>query len=118
MLDFGLCLPIENNFRLKYCEFWQALFLQDTNKMKEIARGWGVLDEEIFASSILMRPYKSNKPLSQEITKEEVYELQFKLKQDMKKMMSDMDRFPKDIMFIGRNMTLVRSLNKRQKFFF
>lgn len=72
MLDFGLCLPLEEKFRVKNCEFWQALFLQDTPKLKEIATEWGVLDEETFASSILMRPYKKNKPLTQDITKEEV----------------------------------------------
>lgn len=28
-------------------------------------------------------------------------------------MMSDMNKFPKELMFVGRNMNLVRSLNKR-----
>jgi len=42
-----------------------------------------------------------------------VYELQIKFKGDFRKMLGDTSKFPKDLLYINRNMNLVRSINKR-----
>lgn len=47
------------------------------------------------------------------ITKQDVYELQLKFKGDFRKMLGDTNKFPKDLLYINRNMNLVRSINKR-----
>lgn len=36
-----------------------------------------------------------------------------KFKEDFRKMLGDTSKFPDELIFIGRNMNLVRSINKR-----
>ncbi|EAR86296.1 ABC1 family protein (chaperonin), putative (macronuclear) [Tetrahymena thermophila SB210] len=113
LLDYGLCFQVSENFRLQYCSLWKSLFLQDSQALKDIVKQWGIQDDEQFASFQLMRPYNKNKPLTDKISKEDVYNLQMKFKGDFKKMLGDTNKFPKDLLFINRNMNLVRSINKK-----
>ena len=89
------------------------MFLQKDKEMKDIVKEWGMQDDELFASSQLLRPYKKGKPLDKKIDKKEIYEMQYKFKGDLKKMLGDTTKFPNELIFIGRNMNLVRSINKR-----
>lgn len=82
--------------------------------MKAIARTWGIDNEELFASMQLMRPYKLNKPIQDHIaTKEEVLAMQYQMKEDIRKLMKEVHLFPKQLIFVNRNMNLVRSINKK-----
>lgn len=51
VLDYGLCFPLKEEFRLKYCSFWENLFLGNFENMKKIIADWGIGDEEMFASA-------------------------------------------------------------------
>ncbi|CAD8165848.1 unnamed protein product [Paramecium pentaurelia] len=114
LLDFGLCIKLENQFRLDYSEFWTSIFLQDFTKLKQIVRKWGIGNEEMFASMQLMKPYQMKQPVHcHQVTKEDVMKLQLKMKDEIREMMKQTDLFPKDLIFVNRNMNLVRSVNKR-----
>lgn len=65
-----------------------------------------------FAGMQLMRPYSKNKMVNEKVNKKDVIASQLKLKSEIKDMMKDTQNFPKELLFIGRNMNLVRSLNK------
>ncbi|EGR28453.1 chaperonin, putative [Ichthyophthirius multifiliis] len=113
LLDYGLCYQTQDFFREQYCMFWKYLFLQNNQQLRNIVKQWGITDDEAFASSQLMRPYQKNKPILKDISKTDVYNLQLKFKGDVKKMLGDTEKFPKDLIYINRNMNLVRSINKR-----
>lgn len=54
-----------------------------------------------------------NQPVKKIPTKDEVFELQMKFKKDLKKMLKDTSIFPEELIYIGRNINLVRSINKK-----
>ena len=93
--------------------FWKSLFLQDKGKLKQIVRGWGIENEDLFASMQLMRPYQQGKPITNRITKEDVMKMQVQMKEDVRKMMKEVNLFPQELLFVNRNMNLVRSINKK-----
>jgi aarF domain-containing kinase len=76
LIDFGLCVGEEDTFRKSYCRFWKAMFERDTEGMKDIVRGWGVGNEDVFASMTLGRPYSKEKPIDpQYLSKKDMYDL-------------------------------------------
>jgi aarF domain-containing kinase len=81
--------------------------------MKEITHKWGIREHEMFASNTLMKPFSKGKPANiREMTQDDVMKMQLKLKNDVKNLMYDAHKLPKEIVFLGRNMNLVRSINK------
>lgn len=112
LLDFGLCIGLQKNFQLEYCRLWESIFLQNMHMVKTIISNWGMSDEQYFASATLMRPITKGKPISQGYSNKELYELQLKFKEDFRKLLGDTSKFPSELIFIGRNMNLVRSINK------
>jgi aarF domain-containing kinase len=81
--------------------------------MKEIVSLWGINNEEVFASMQLMRPYKASKPVSEALTPDEIMGMQLRMKDDVRKLMKEADKFPQELLFVNRNMNLVRSVNKK-----
>ena len=61
-----------------------------------------------------MRPYKKGRDINKQnnVSRKEIYEMQLKFKDELRKMLGDTNKFPDDLIFIGRNMNLVRSINK------
>lgn len=59
-----------------------------------------------------MKPFNKQKGLNGPLSTQDIYKLQLKLKEDLKTLISDTDKVPKEIIFVNRNMNLVRSLNK------
>ena len=112
IIDHGLCIPIGEKFRLEYCNFWKALFVGDQKRLKEICKGWGMEFNETFATSQLLKPYDSTKPASFKPTAEDVMKSQLKMKEQIKTILSSSGSFPEELIFIGRNMNIIRSLNK------
>ncbi|KAM3147194.1 hypothetical protein pb186bvf_000910 [Paramecium bursaria] len=114
ILDWGLCIEIPNEFRLDYANFWKYLFLQDRASIKTLIKKWGIDNDQMFASMQLMKPYQYKKPVhSHQLTSDEVLQLQLKMKDEIREMMKQTDLFPKELLFVNRNMNLVRSVNKR-----
>lgn len=103
-------------FRKQYCLFWKSLFLLDQQTIKEICDQWGIGDSQMLANATLLKPYDMTR--SPSITPStntsvlDAYEIQMKLKTSLKDFLINSELLPKELIFIGRNMTIVRANNK------
>ncbi|KAF9572746.1 hypothetical protein EC968_009474 [Mortierella alpina] len=116
LLDHGLYMRESEAFRKQYCLFWKSLFLLDKKTIAEICALWGVGDSQMLANATLLKPYNMNR--SPSITPStntsvlDAYEIQMKLKTSLKDFLINSELLPKELIFIGRNMTIVRANNK------
>ncbi|KAF9902435.1 hypothetical protein EC991_004950 [Linnemannia zychae] len=116
LLDHGLYMRESEEFRKQYCLFWKSLFLLDSKTIQEICTLWGVGDSQMLANATLLKPYNANR--SPNITPTtntsvlDAYEIQMKLKTTLKDFLINSELLPKELIFIGRNMTIVRANNK------
>ncbi|KAG9325310.1 hypothetical protein KVV02_006950 [Mortierella alpina] len=116
LLDHGLYMRESEAFRKQYCLFWKSLFLLDKKTITEICTLWGVGDSQMLANATLLKPYNMNR--SPSITPStntsvlDAYEIQMKLKTSLKDFLINSELLPKELIFIGRNMTIVRANNK------
>jgi aarF domain-containing kinase len=58
LIDHGLYIRMNPEFRHQYSLFWKSLLAFDNETIQEIATSWGVGHADIFASATLMRPYQ------------------------------------------------------------
>ena len=107
-----------------YSDFWMALLLVDVSRLEEICASWGIKDVQMMSTATLQRPFDParakasgqsalEKPLLQD-----VYRLQMDMKKRAKDVLGDTSRTPQELFFVGRNMNLVRSVNKRCEYLF
>ena len=127
LLDHGLYVHLSDEFRTQYCKFWTAIIRQDMDVIKEISQSWGVQDADFFVMTNIMQPFrgaagsllntdtKSGKLRNDDIlrapTPDELIKIQEMMKERAKKVLADTDRFPRELIFIGRNINLIRSAN-------
>ena len=117
LIDHGLYIRESEKFRQQNCELWKAMFLGDRETIEEICREWGVRDTELFASLQLMKPFtmpgeKVISNVAAKPSREEIIRMQMQTKQRIRTMLADTDLVPRELIFVGRNMNLVRSNNK------
>ncbi|KAI9096656.1 ABC1 family-domain-containing protein [Phlyctochytrium arcticum] len=115
LLDHGLYVQCADTFRHDYAMFWKSLFLGDTKTLKEIATNWGIHSVELFASSTLQKPWTPNKVIHVDPhinSMNELFEKQQKMKETVRNFLKDTELVPKELIFLGRNMNLVRANNK------
>lgn len=92
------------------------MFLLDKPTILEISKLWGVGDSQMLANATLLKPYNMDR--SPNITTSgntsvlDAYEIQMKLKTSLKDFLVNSELLPKELIFIGRNMTIVRANNK------
>ncbi|KAI8393653.1 ABC1 family-domain-containing protein [Radiomyces spectabilis] len=115
IIDHGLYIQESEKFRLEYCKLWEALFMLDMKTMNKICESWGIHDSNIFASITLQKPFSPNKAVhlgKQTLNAHDMYELQVNLKHRIKYFLQDQALFPRELIFISRNMNIVRANNK------
>ena len=122
LIDHGLYVYMTEKFRHEYGEFWKSLMTFDNKRIAEITAEWGIKAADLFASATLMRPYEGgdgefkNQMLSQldanKTPSERHYEMQKRMKQGIRDVLSDEDKWPKELIFIGRNMRIVQGNNQ------
>ncbi|CAO3627242.1 unnamed protein product [Mucor fragilis] len=114
LIDHGLYIQESEKFRLEYCQLWEALFMLDVPKMTEICKEWGIYDATMFATITLQRPFSGKKAvhIDQQVNVKDMYELQANMKERIKDFLQDQALFPKELIFISRNMNIVRANNK------
>lgn len=113
LLDHGLYIEESPQFRSDYCELWKAILLMQIDSMKAISKKWGIKDAELFASSQIMKPYQMNKAVHLEGTsKQDIMKIQMKAKQRVKDLLEDTRLIPRELIFIGRSLNLIRANNK------
>jgi aarF domain-containing kinase len=92
----------------------------DNKTLKEVVAKWGITNAEIFASATLMRPYEggdhsvSNRlqGISKQDKKKRQYEMQQAMRKGIKEILGDEKKWPKELIFIGRNMRIVQGNNQ------
>jgi aarF domain-containing kinase len=121
LIDHGLYIHMSPQFRHQYATFWKSLISFDNNKIKEIVNSWGVNNPDIFASATLMRPYSggdmsTNNALHKDFEgldeQERAYRMQVEMRKGIKQILGDEQKWPKELIFIGRNLRIVQGNNQ------
>jgi aarF domain-containing kinase len=86
----------------------------DIAVMEKIAKEWGIRDIQMFASATIQRPWKPGRAVhvGRGYSMEDLYEMQTEAKDRVKHFLSDTKKVPEELVFIGRNLNLIRSNNK------
>lgn len=92
----------------------------DNKTIGKIVQGWGINNPDVFASATLMRPYQGGArqfeadmaSLSKKEKAERAFVMQENMKKQVREMLGDETKWPKDLIFIGRNMRIVQGNNQ------
>lgn len=93
----------------------------DNAALSEITSAWGVKGADLFASATLMKPYEGGDSstksritgeLKGQTPAERHFEVQERMRQGIRDVLSEEDNFPKELIFIGRNMRIVQGNNQ------
>ena len=121
LIDHGLYVYMSQKFRREYGVFWKSLMTFDNKTITAITEEWGIKAADLFASATLMRPYEGgdesfkNRMLGEfegKTPAERHYEMQQRMKQGIREMLHDEEKWPKELIFIGRNMRIVQGNNQ------
>lgn len=121
LIDHGLYVHLKPEFRHQYSLFWKSLMTFDNKTVGKIVQSWGAQNADIFASATLMRPYTGgDNSTSAELMKgltgkeraERAFEMQQKMRKGMREILGDETKFPKELLFIGRNLRIVQGNNQ------
>ncbi|RDW74094.1 putative ABC transporter-1 [Coleophoma crateriformis] len=121
LIDHGLYVTMTPQFRRQYCQFWKAIMTFDNATLSTITSAWGVKAPDLFASATLMRPYEGGDSstkaritgeLKGKTAAERHFEVQQRMRQGIRDVLSEEENFPRELLFIGRNMRIVQGNNQ------
>lgn len=120
LIDHGLYIHMDPNFRHQYARFWKALLAFDNSTLSEIAAGWGIRNSDMFASFTMMRPYSGGdlstrqhlEGLSKVERAQRHYEMQQAARKAIREILADEHKWPQELIFIGRNLRIVQGNNQ------
>lgn len=121
LIDHGLYIQMNPAFRHQYALFWKSLMTFDNNTIRDIVKSWGVGSPDLFASATLMRPYTGGDNSTSDTIRqgvkgkteqERAYEMQMKMRAGIKQILVDEEKWPHELIFIGRNLRIVQGNNQ------
>ncbi|KAL2008963.1 hypothetical protein VTN00DRAFT_7157 [Thermoascus crustaceus] len=120
LIDHGLYIHMDPEFRHQYARFWKGLLTFNNDTIGEIVRGWGVNNTDMFASVTLMRPYRGGdlsttkrlEGLSKKDKERRFFEMQQTARNVIRDILGDEHKWPKELAFIGRNLRIVQANNQ------
>jgi aarF domain-containing kinase len=121
LIDHGLYVYMTPKFRHEYGVFWKSLMTFDNKTITAVTAEWGIKAADLFASATLLRPYEGgdesfkNRMLGNfegQTPQQRSYEMQQRMKQGIREILADEDKWPKELIFIGRNMRIVQGNNQ------
>lgn len=120
LIDHGLYIHMDPKFRHQYARFWKALLTFDNDTIGEVVKDWGINNADIFASVTLMKPYRGGNMSTQQgiekLSKSERaqrnYEMQQASRKAVREILGDEDKWPRQLIFIGRNLRIVQGNNQ------
>ncbi|KAM0542764.1 hypothetical protein ACHAPJ_012647 [Fusarium lateritium] len=121
LIDHGLYVYMSPKFRHEYGTFWKALMTFDNKTISRVTEAWGIKAADLFASATLLRPYEGGdkrthngimKELEGKTPAERHYAMQQRMKQGIREVLADEDKWPQELIFIGRNMRIVQGNNQ------
>lgn len=120
LIDHGLYIRESESFRNEFSDLFTAIFQLDQATVCRIAEAWGIGQPDLLASGVLLRPYSIRRggrppPAVDEAKSESErqYEMQMAMKEQLKTMLKDQEKIPRELIFVGRNMRIVQSHNRR-----
>ncbi|XP_060185841.1 uncharacterized protein LOC132615297 isoform X1 [Lycium barbarum] len=115
LLDFGICKQLDEDFRLKYCQLWEALVVMDSTKIQQIGEYFGVGKySKYFPVIFTGRTIDSKSALGSGMSAEEKKNLKEDLKSlKMEDISSFMESLPTDFLTVLRTDGLLRSLTSK-----
>lgn len=120
LIDHGLYITMDPKFRQQYALFWRSLMTFDNATIASVTKEWGINAPDIFASATLMRPYEGGdgktlaeiRSMSKAEQKQRQFEMQQKMRKGIREILSNQDKFPQELIFIGRNLRIVQGNNQ------
>jgi aarF domain-containing kinase len=114
LIDHGLYISEPETFRLQYCQLWKSILTFDNKKLNEIASSWGVQFPDILASATLLSPYKGAPPpdLDRLVDADDAYKAQIAICDKLRNFLTDTEKLPLELLFLGRNMRIVQATNQ------
>ncbi|KAH7304897.1 ABC1 family-domain-containing protein [Stachybotrys elegans] len=121
LIDHGLYVYMSPTFRRQYATLWKALGTFDNDAVTRVTQEWGIRAVDLFASATLLRPYEGGesttkkslmKELEGKTPSERHYEMQRKMRQGIRDILRDEEKWPKELIFIARNMRIVQGNNQ------
>ncbi|KAG6902172.1 hypothetical protein C0995_003453 [Termitomyces sp. Mi166 len=132
LIDHGLYVSVEENFKRQWVELWKGMLAGDFDSVEKVTKQWGMGLPDLVASATLMKPTRLRRPdVKKGETKEESrkrrereaafqekvknmsqYELSVLMKKRLKEFLTDTDRMPKALIFLSRNMRMVQGNNQ------
>ncbi|EMR72086.1 putative abc1 domain protein [Eutypa lata UCREL1] len=121
LIDHGLYVYMSPKFRHQYSLFWKSLMTFDNKTIAEVTAEWGIKAPDFFASATLMRPYEGGdgstkngfiKGMEGKTAAEAHFKAQQRMKQGLRDILADEEKWPKELIFIGRNMRIVQANNQ------
>ncbi|KAL8718374.1 MAG: hypothetical protein Q9225_004482 [Loekoesia sp. 1 TL-2023] len=121
LIDHGLYVHMQPEFRHQYSLFWKSLMTFDNKTIGDIVRSWGINNPDFFASATLLRPYTGGdnstsagikRTMSVKEQQERHYEMQQQMRKGIREMLADEKKWPRELIFIGRNMRIVQGNNQ------
>ena len=121
LIDHGLYVHMTPKFRREYSLFWRSLMTLDNATIAKVCDEWGIKAADMFASATLMRPYEGgDETFKKEMLgefkgktpSERHYEMQQRMKQGIRDILADEDKWPKELIFIGRNLRIIMGNNQ------
>lgn len=114
LIDHGLYISETEAFRLQYCQLWKAILTFDNDTLNKIASSWGVQFPEILASATLLSPYRGAPPpdLDHLEDADDAYKAQVAIRDKLRNFLTDTEKLPLELIFLGRNMRIVQATNQ------
>lgn len=120
LIDHGLYIHMSPSFRHQYSLFWKSLMTFDNKTLQEVVSGWGVNNPDIFASATLMKPYEGGdrstssriRGLTEGEKRKRQFEMQNAMRKGVKEILGDEKKWPRELIFIGRNLRIVQGNNQ------
>ena len=120
LIDHGLYIHMDPEFRREYARFWKSLLNFDNETLNRIATSWGVRNPDVFASATLMRPYRGGNRSTQQgleglgkvDSAQRNYEMQQAGRKAIRDILGDENKWPDELIFIGRNLRIVQANNQ------
>lgn len=114
LLDHGLYVEFSESLRHEYCTLWKSLFELNDKELKRIAINWGIGSEQsdMFASFSLLKPYHKTK---ENLGKMSNFERQEFMKENFKNFFKNTEKFPLELIFLGRTMRMIQLLNQKYR---
>ncbi|KAI0665718.1 ABC1 family-domain-containing protein [Trametes maxima] len=115
LLDHGLYVRLSPPFQAQYARLWKGLLTLDYAVVRGVASEWGIGMPDLFASATLMRPVRFAQQGAEglpDFERMDEYERGVAMKARLKGFLTDTDKMPKELVFIGRNMRIVQGNNQ------